>query len=404
MKQNLSTYLSFALLAVFTAACSPMDDEDNKLTGENGDDVIRFAAPVIDMGVSTTPTRATLMNTVTPQTTFGVLGYCVPYQLGENTPDYRAGISEWLTKKELAHADVMYEEPIFYDGEKCVYTNHATDKSLPKRWYTPTAEHNEPTGRFLYTFIAYHPFAQTNGGFDVTPTDAVTKGIPKLHYTMPYPTGNDLTVPLDIDAAQDVMWATVFDHTSTQGAVTFAFKHLLTGLRFQINNLNTDAKKAVKIHNLAIEGRFYRVAEIDFKPADPTMSVTDDRYAGTFHFLQGANVEIAANTTQVIGANTPEDQGTAILLLPKFDAQAPSGTSSVPYLGSDKSIIITYSYPGDTQPTTKRIENFSLGRIPDQGTCYTLNLNFIGSEILLMFTADSIEYWEAGSDNEIIIN
>lgn len=403
MKQNLSTYLSFALLAMFTAACSSMDDENKILPNEYGDDVIRFAAPVIDMSVSTTPTRATLMNTITPETTFGVLGYCVPYQLGENnqTPDYRAGISDWLTKKELAHADIMYKEPIFYDGEKCVYANHETDLSLPKRWYTPTAEHNEPTGRFLYTFIAYHPFKQTDGGFTVTPTDAITKGTPKLHYTMPYPSSNNLTAPLDINAAQDVMWATVFDHSSTQGAVTLAFKHLLTGLRFQINNFNT--KKAVTIHELAIEGRFYRVAEIDFKPADPTMSVTDDRYAGTFHFLQGKKVEIAANTTQVIGANTPEDQGTAILLLPKFDAKAPSGTSSVPYLGSDKSIIITYSYPGEPQKT-KRIENFSLGRIPAQGTCYTLNLNFIGSEILLMFTADSIEYWEAGSDNEIIIN
>lgn len=401
MKYDMSKYLPLALLAIFASACSSSDE--GIVPDKYSDDVIRFATPTIVMEAPETPTRAALMNSVEENTTFGVLGYCVPYELENDKSDFRGGISDWLTKKALSHADVMYKEPIYYDGEKCVYRNHAADHSLPKRWYTLNETNGEPVGRFLYTFIAYHPFEQANGGgFDVTPTNKDTRGIPKLTYTMPYAAGGALTDRLDIDAAKDVMMAMEFDRTASQGAVPFKFKHVLSGLNLQINNYNL--QKEVIIHDLSISGHFYRKAEIDFAPADPTMSVTDDMYSGTFHFLEGANETIPADSYKVIGETENNARGTAILLLPKFDPKTlGDGTSSLPYLGTEKTITITYSYPGEA-PLTKEIKNFSLGRKPVQGTCYTLNLNFIGSELLLMFTADSIEYWEAGSDNQIIIN
>ena len=129
-------------------------------------------------------------------------------------------------------------------------------------------------------------------------------------------------------------------------------------------------------------------------------------YSGTFHFIKEtdtADFTVAPNSAAIVGATPDNSQGTTLLLLPKLDAQAGGATSAVPYLGTDKSITITYSYSGQPQKTAQ-IKNFSLGRIPEQGTCYTINLNFIGNQLLLMFTADDIEYWENGSDNDIIIN
>lgn len=400
-------YLSFLLSALLLSACSAADDPVPSI--DYGADVISFGTPRTTR--SAHGTRAALMNAVTPNTVFGVLGYCVPYQLGTDTPDYRGGNSDWLTKKALSHADVMYREPLFYDGVKCVYSSDGVQFNEPKRWYTPDRAGGVETGRFLYSFLAYHPFGTLaqGGGFSVSPSDSGARGIPKLNYTMPYAAGGDMDNDvLDPDASADAMIATCFDHSASQGAVQFGFRHLLTGLRLQINNYNavqegSDAN-TVTIHSLTLKGNFYRTAEVDFSPADPVMTVGDQTFSGTFRFIgpDGAQ-RFAPKSAKVVGATPDNEQGTVLLLLPKFDAVADGATSAVPYLGTQKTITVEYSYEGG-EHVTKEIRNFSLGRIPEQGTCYTINLNFIGDQLLLMFTADAIEYWEDGSDNVIIIN
>jgi len=401
--------LSYMLSALLLAACSSIDDPTEGIVPDYDSDAIRFGVPTIAMDGHST--RATLMNTVAPHTVFGVSGYCVPYQLTEDTPDWQGGNSDWLTKKSLVHADVMYREPVFYDGVKCVYSSDGTHFNRPKHWYTPQETGLANTGRFLYSFVAYHPYRTLaeGGGFSVTPTDETTRGIPKLTYTMPYRAGGNRSDALDADASEDAMIALCLDHSATQGAVPFEFRHLLTGLRLQINNYNaedaTDPRaRTVTIHSLSIEGDFYRKAEIDFSPADPVMSVTDDTFSGKFIFIgAGDEQQFAPNSARIVGATNDNPQGTVLLLLPNPDARAADATSSVPYLGTNKTIEIEYAYEGQSR-VKRRIENFSLGRIPERGTCYTINLNFIGDQLLLMFTADAIEYWEGGSDNEIIIN
>lgn len=408
MNLRICKYLVYSLPLLFLhAACS---SEDAATEGEwpgYGNNDITFAAPAIAMDALTT--RATLMNSITQNTIFGVLGYCVPYQLEQDVYNWQGGTSEWLTKKNLVHADIMYCEPIFYDGSKCVYSQNGVDFNRPKEWYSrQTAGGATNTDRFLYSFIAYHPFSP---GFTVSPASAGTRGIPKLTYTMPYAEGDNVNTELDPEEAKDVMIAAVFDHAPTQGAVQLEFRHLLTGLRLQINNYNQPMAgdpnaNAVTIHSLSMNGHFYRVGEVDFTPADPTLTVTDKMYSGTFHFIKegGANeLTVSPNSAAIVGTTPDNQQGTTLLLLPKLDAQAGSATSAVPYLGTDKNITITYSYSGQAKKTAQ-ITNFSLGRVPEQGTCYTINLNFIGNQLLLMFTADDIEYWENGSDNNIIIN
>ena len=402
-------FLSCILSALLFVACSSEDDPSGGASPDYGGDAISFGVPAVKTDRSVT--RAVLMNAIEPHTVFGVLGYCVPYQLAADRPDWQGGNSDWLTKKSLAHADVMYREPVFYDGVKCVYSSDGTRFNRPKHWYTPQETGLTNTGRFLYSFIAYHPYGllAEGGGFSFSPADDATRGIPKLTYTMPYRSGGSLSDVLDADAAEDAMIAASFDHSSTQGAVQFEFRHLLTGLRLQINNYNAaDAANpranTVTVHSLSVEGDFYRTAEIDFPPADPAMSVTGETFSGTFRFVGAADgLQVAPNSARVVGATTDAPQGTVLLLLPKFDAAAGGATSSIPYLGTRKTIEIEYSYEGKDR-VTRRIENFSLGRVPEQGTCYTINLNFIGDQLLLMFTADAIEYWESGSDNDIIIN
>lgn len=413
MNYPISKYLFPLWLAFAFSACSSESGCPDEITPDYGDDVIRFSAPVISMDAPEVSTRATLLNQVTENTTFGVFGYCVPYAInGNNQPSWGDATTEWVGKKEHSHADVMYNEPIFYDGAKCVYTKHAGDNTLPKRWYTKadlpegTPSANLRFEQFLYTFIAYHPYAaNASDGFSIVPGDKTTRGIPKLTYTMPYAESSSLNNELDIEAAKDVMWALKADHMPGSGAVELEFRHVLTGLRLQVNNYNptNDAEdNTVTIHSIAMEGHFYHSATIDFAPAIPVMKVNDDRYSGTFHFLKDdANLKLAPTSSRLIG--TPEKaDGTTILLLPNADASASGVNDAVPYLGTDKTITVTYTYHGTR--TTKHVRNFSLGRIPEQGICYTLNLNFVGDQLLLMFTADSIEYWEPGSNNDIIIN
>lgn len=401
-------YLSFLLSALLLSACSTTDDPRPAV--DYGDEAISFGTPRVMLDGPRT--RATLMNAVTPNTVFGVLGYCVPYQLGSDVSDYRGGNSDWLTKKSLAHADVMYREPLFYDGTKCVYSSDGVRFNEPKRWYVPETAGDVETGRFLYSFVAYHPYGTLaqGGGFTVWPADDKTRGIPRLTYTMPYAAGGDMDRnTLDPEASADAMIATCFDHSASQGAVQLEFQHLLTGLRLQINNYNavdeSDPRaNTVTIHSLTLKGNFYRTAEVDFSPADPVMTVGDETFSGTFRFIgDGGEERFAPNSARVVGSTPDNEQGTVLLLLPKFDATADGATSAVPYLGTQKTITVEYSYEGGER-VTKEIRNFSLGRIPEQGTCYTINLNFIGDQLLLMFTADAIEYWEEGSDNVIIIN
>lgn len=413
MKYNQLKYLSFALWALALPACSSVE---NVRVTEYGDDIIRFAAPTIVMGAPEVNTRATLLNTVTENTTFGVFGYCVPYSATEDKANWANGTTEWAGKKAFSHADVMYNQPIYYDGAKCVYRGHENDPDLPRHWYTQAdvgTDDSKATinfGQFKYTFIAYHPYSQQgHGGFSIEPADAATRGIPQLSYTMPYSAATDRGRELNIDVVEDVMWAMKTDHLPGSGGVELEFRHVLTGLRLQVNNYNPvddTGANTVTLHSITLEGDFYRSATIDFALATPEMTVGADWYSGTFHFLKDdASWEVPANSGRIVGSTPGKADGTTILLLPNAKAKASVSAPNdpIPYLGANKTITVVYSYPGEAKQT-KHVRNFSLGRIPEQGICYTLNLNFVGNQLLLMFTADSIEYWEAGSDNDIIIN
>lgn len=394
MKFRIPAYLLLALLA---AGCSQSASD---IPGELGAP-IEFAAPVVVVGAAGM-SRAQMLDVLPEGGVFGVLGYCVPVTTltggdgaaSSTSPAYPDGALTWAEKKASVTADVMYDQPIKFDGTKCVYRD-ADDKYYePARWYTSTTTAPNDPDTYRYTFIAYHPYGE--GYFTLPAEDAV--GAPKIRFTMPFGSGEETAAPLDPDIVHDAMMATVTDHMRTQGTVALRFTHMLCGLRFQINNYNTS--DPVTIHSVTLSGSFYRSGTVDYTPEEPTLTVDpDDTYTGTFTIASGDQT-VPANSSAVIGLSDTQPRGTAVLLLP--DGSASEGT----YLGRGKRLTIEYFFQSKEKQTWV-LDDFTIGRRPVQGDLYTVNLSFIGRQLAVTFnSAADGDTWtvDPDYDGDITIN
>ncbi|MDE6527528.1 MAG: fimbrillin family protein, partial [Muribaculaceae bacterium] len=255
---------------------------------------------------------------------------------------------------------------------------------------------------FLYTFIACHP----TDNFSISPSNAATVGAPQFTFTMPL-TGNSLTTPLSHENVPDALLAARFDHKRTDGKVKLSFYHILTGLRFRVNNY-TD--RNLTITGMTLSGRFYRSATFDFSSENVvqrTPSLASNNYQGVFTLAgnNGAVTTVPGNGSKLIGQTEANPDGTTILLLPNPDADPSTADANTLYsLGDNKDITIHYRYEGDNADKTSVIKDFHLSYTPAQSTRYTANLNFVGDKFVLIFMADNNEQWENGSDNNIDIN
>lgn len=402
MNRYLLDIITASVLLGFTACSQESSDEP-----VGGDNVIRFQ-PVVIMGDAVPESRAALLNSLPVGSSFGVLGYSVPYVVGSTTDiAWTSGSSDWEVKKGNVHADVMYKANVRIDEKGCYYDSENCTNDAEKKvgvWYDASnigGSTVDPSG-FKYSFIAYHPYwSKQNDGtsrFTVTPANASAKGAPQLTYKMIYaekPSSESEKLVRDTEDATDAMVAVVHDHVRASGTVTLPFEHILCGLSVQVNNYNHD--NDVTIHRLSVDGQFYGQGTINYADADPKMVVSDDnRYWATFNYVT-SDMTVPTNSALICGATTDKPEGTVALLLPNRNP-----VDAGIYLGHKKNVNIEYTFGGERKTAT--VANFSLGRVPVPGINYKLNINFIGDQILLMFTADSIEYWEAGSDNNIIIN
>lgn len=362
-----------ALLAACTDAGEPVD------AGEP----IEFGRPAVELGAATAG-RAQLLEELPEGEVFGVSAYCVPLD-AEGKPDYPAGSLLWADKKARSVADVMSSQPIKWDGAKCVYRDAADNYYEPARWYTRTRTGDTSPLDFTYTFLAWHPL---DGGY-FTPVDPDAAGAPRLVFTMPHAGSGDIGTELDSSPVRDAMVAMTVNHTRSLGSVPLTFRHLLCGIRFQINNFNTSS--ALTVHSLSMSGRFFRTALIDFAPDLPVLTVNPvDTYAGRFTFI-GDDTATEPNSATV----TP----LTVLLLPNLD-----GSDEQAYLGADKTVTVSYTFQGVTESRT--ISPFTIGRKPVAGTVYTVNLNFVGRQLTVSFTDPSNETWEGtpGYSGDNVIN
>ena len=398
-------------LAALLWSCSESGSAEPALQEE-----IQFGVPAVSVS-STEGSRANLVQGKLPAgETFGVMGYCVPMK-AENVSAYEAtgGLSDWQDKKDRATPDVLDNAPVIVDAAGCYYT----DPAKTGVWITSSdprlAGSAVDPSRLKYTFVAYYPWLDRFGHprFSVSPASGI--GAPTLNYTVIYgqagldPHGNDLgsttnRVERHADATTDAMYAFVSDHVRASGAVDLTFHHIFSGVSVQLNNHNP---QPVTVKSVTLDGGFYSRAHVSFAGADPAVTVDSDLYWGTFQFLERSGgdqtsqtpvaVEVPAESSVTAGSTPSKPEGTVVLLLPNRE-----GGHDGTYLGQDKYIRVSATYQG--RDITFVSPHFNLGRTPEPGVNYKININFMSDEILILLTTDDVEYWESGSDSDIIIN
>lgn len=370
-------------------------------------DYIQFGTPTVTLN---TETRSTTKDALTEGDAFGVLGYCVPYQLGTNTLDYDAGESFWLTKYKLCAPLVFYNEAVTVNADgTCSYTNL-------KKWYVEghglggeeISEVSADAEEYRYTFFAYYPYESSDQAFTIqAPTDQITAGAPKFTFTMPQ-TSNDLTTQLDHADTPDAMFGVLYNRQKAGGNVSFEFSHMLTALGFEVNNFS---EQVLKIHSITLSGQFFKQIELDFSQTGTLTAPTfpNSYYTGTYTIFDETQ-----NGNQPLTLAVPEEGNdrTTSGLLPK-DANGQGEhilliSGKAPYFGPSANeanavkVNITYTFGHAARNTMSytRPETF----IPKPGTKYTAQLNFVGDTFVLQFIVDNNEIWEDGaSDNDDII-
>ena len=354
--------LSVLAMAIFVA-CEKRD------VTISSNEYILFSSPMIEVE---SEGRSTFLEQLEPNTSFGVMGYCVPFQPGTTNPDWAAGTRGWGNIQAYAHPDVFCQQKVNYDGAVCKYDN-------PKKWYNteeyPSAVNAE---NFRYTFFAYYPY----DCFNVTPTDPNTIGSPKFVFSMPFQEGDNGS--LNDEQIQDAMLAVEYDHQRSQGNVIFNFSHILVGLGFQVNNYNEN--EDIVVTSVTLSGAFTRSMTIDFskQPQDKGFYSCSGTYSGTYTIFTGEE-KVTPGSSWLVGDKH-------LLLL----SDAVGGT----YFGTDVKIRIEYTYNGKKQYfETGRPSTFT----PQAGTRYTAQLNFVGDTFVLNFVVDNNGYWEDGGDSDITI-
>ena len=100
------------IFSVLLLLCSACQQEEWAQPEADSSDAIRFAAPSITVEKLT---RSTFHNAFPTGGTFGVLGYCVPYQRGSDTEmDWASGSAYWGNKSGNAFPDVFFNQAVTY--------------------------------------------------------------------------------------------------------------------------------------------------------------------------------------------------------------------------------------------------------------------------------------------------
>lgn len=406
MKKKTYIFTAVALLALLPSCQQETLDQ----TGEapSPADYIQFGTPTVTLN---TESRSITKDALTEGDAFGVLGYCVPYQLGTNNLNYDAGTSLWLTKYSQCAPSVFYNTPVTVNADgTCSYNNL-------QKWYVQghgldgaaNSEVGADAEQYRYTFFAYYPYESSNPVFTVdAPVNQTTKGAPKFTFTMPQ-TGNDLNTPLDHTNTPDAMFGVLYNQQRTGRNVSFEFSHLLTALGFEVNNFS---ERELKIHSITLSGQFFKQIELDFSQTGTLTAATypESYYSGTYTIFDEAN----NNQPLTLAAPTEGNDKTTSGLLPKgangegehillISGKAPYfGPSANENESNAVKVNITYTFGNDAKETMPytRPETFT----PRPGTKYTAQLNFVGDTFVLQFIVNNSEIWEDGaSDNEDII-
>ena len=81
-------------------------------------------------------TRSTLKEALASGDAFGVIGYCMPYQIGTTNPDPSGAVSTWSAKRNLCPPNVFFGQKVTVTDNGCIYDFEGQEGvNNPKYWY-----------------------------------------------------------------------------------------------------------------------------------------------------------------------------------------------------------------------------------------------------------------------------
>lgn len=375
---------------------------------------IRFSVPAISV-----ETRNTFKDELKTGDSFGVLGYCLAYDVVMGGINYNTGSSEWSGKKSICPPDVFYKQEVTIMDGVCSY-------NPLEEWYRDGGEDGNntdmtDTDNYLYTFFGYYPYGSYSDNspiFDVIqPTSQSTTGAPILDFYMPFTDNSGLTTDLSLTGIPDAMWAMAENHKKSDGNVQMEFAHITCGLGFQVNNyskMNVDGEDTgqdLHIRNIKLSGTFYRKAHLDFTGSELAVTYpTDETYQGTYTMYtapdQTNGTYVSWQDTEAQNVLAPENY---VRLLPGSSADVegnggflgPNNTTNEDGTRiSDITVSIEYKFGDDTDWVTEsyhRPGEFN----PRPGVRYTAQLNWVGNAFIVIVRPDNDDLWEDDGDSDI---
>lgn len=391
MKRYISPLIFLALpgLALLTGCAA--DGSEPPMPEPDPTQSIMFGQAAASGGIdsqkqASTPSRSTLLNALPEGAQTRVYGYCVPLSVSLNA-DPASATLPWVQKANYSVPDVFpgndTSEGNITGTTLTVNNGRLKYDGTPKPWLTGS---NLDADAANYTFISHYP---ASGAFTYSRHAVAANsrtGAPRFTFTMPAAAASDHT------AIPDAMVAAKFDHQKSDGQVHFTYRHILTALRFQINNYSAEE---LTLTSISLEGDFFNSAAFTFNTGEIVQTTAATTFHGNWDLSPTGGMTVASNSGRPLGDDT---RGTSVMLLPD-PAITPSAGNDTDCLGSNKKLHVRYSI--GTAQYTQDLDVKLLFK-PAGGTSYALNLNFVGNEFVIFFQPTDL--WENGSDNGIVIN
>lgn len=353
MKQYIKYLAAASFLALF--ACSGIEQESPVWTS-----YISFGTPTLEVS-TTAMTKGGIYDgrTLPDGSSFGVMAYCYSSNAITGKLDAQSKSSLWDTKWAYIISDGqsskntgsgLFKQEVQYENGSCSY---------PKDSYETWIDAG------YYSFLAYYPY----GSFTFNRPE---KGPVSLTYSIP---SNK-----DYNSTEDVMVSFLKDRSEADGSVKFQFRHLLTALAIEVNNLTADNDSSMSeedrkltVHSIKLNGQIYKSVSYDFKSADPSVTVGTETIAAAYSLNTPAEVLPS-------GATFKTDY---ILLCPGIAPEV-----------NKLNIEINYTFKGEAKSFTANMNESFEAR---SGWKYKLSLNFVGNVFTVKVVADGDEHWEGGN-------
>ena len=379
----------FVFLSVTVALLASCSNDEPEVVPVNPDEYITFGAPAVSSS-----TRAPL-DAFPDGGQFQVIGYLMSYQF--EGPSVSTSLNEgsvttdWDAKSEVTPPAVFGSNMINQTGVTVTYSGgYCTYKDV-ERWHTNAGAR--------YSFFYYYPtsdrFATMFRNFNNLAGYPV--GFPTLTYNMPW-SGGSASQSREMDEVDDAMYGYDTDVLHGSGTVTPRLHHMLAGLNVQINNYSTDSD--VRITELRIHSSSFRSSVT--LGENFTLTAGSGTFGGSFEFVDATN-PVVIDMVEEIGSVSGGLSGNShkldkTLLLVPYRSASGSDDYGPRYFGDDAMIEVAYTFDGH-EDTRSRPLAFGLASI-DPGVIYTLQLNFVGSDLVLDFIVDNSQQWEDGNEGD----